>query len=459
MAKKKVHDVEPQQFAASIEPVGIENYMIDAYHQYKCYIVAGRVCCNYLDGFLNVYKRALYAAYKECRTHFIKSATLEGVVIGKYNPHGEAYSSICKLVNYGFLAKGSSFENNMGTVRIEASAKRYTEVMLSPVSEILFLNSELLPYVDYVETELSTVDNKYYEPLFLPALTPGVYTAVVETSEFESYMALKAKPVYPRYAVLSLLDYIMHYLKIGIFDPKLLYYQYHNMILRCNENDADSKFSATFSAPTEMDENGDIHIKATLPFVQMQNALKNIPFEDRTGTLTDIVVPGKYYDSSKFIKTVNFNTKAFKLLDTDYTNVIMCDYPVQYAVKILLHNLRDLIFPRYFKDKIDKCNALIKEYQLLLEVRHKYVDLHIPYENMSKDEQAIAAKHKVNTFLTIEKKIEQLQNELKVYEERSKDIPGEILKLYEDAYKKVKKYLDEYFEENGIVLYDITPQE
>lgn len=458
MAKRKVEpERAPEQFAASVEPVGIENYMIDAYHEYKCYIIAGRVCCNYLDGFLNVYKRILYSAYKICRTHFIKSATLEGDVIGKYNPHGEVYSSICKLVNYGFLAKGSSFENNMGTVRIEASAKRYTEVMLSPVSEILFLNNELLPYVDYAETELSTVDNKYYEPLFLPALTPGVYTAVAETSEFESYMALKAKPVYPRYAVLSLLDYIIHYIKTGVFDPTLLYYQYHNMILRNNQTDASSKFATTFVTPTEVDESGDVHIKATLPFVQMINALKNVPFEDRTGTITDIVVPGKFYNSENFIKTVNFNTKAFKLLDKDYKNVVMCDYPVQYAVKILLHNLRDIVFPRYFKDKIEKCENMIKEYQLLLQVRHKYVDLHIPYDQMDKDEQVVAAKHRVNTFLTIEKKIEQLQEELDLYKKRCSDIPNEILLLYEDAYKKVKKYLDEYLQENGVVLYDITP--
>ena len=453
---KKTEDSKPASIAASIQPTPIEEYMIDSYHKYKCYIIAGRVCCNYRDGFLNIYRRILYSAFNKCRTHFIKSATLEGDVMGNYSPHGGAYSSICKLVNFGFLEKQGSFENNMGLLKIEASAKRYTEVMLSPISEILFLNNDLLPYVDYAETELSTVNNKNYEPLFLPVLVPGVYTSIGEMSEFESYMALKTKPVYPRYNVLSLLEYIIRYLTTGEFVNSLLYYQYHNLLLRSNEDDTLSKFSVSFSFPTYKDDDNNVHITATLPFVQMSTLLKDVPYEDCTGSLTDILIPEKYFDLEDFTKTVNFNVKAFKLLDQDYQNVIMTDYPIQYAVKVILHNLKDIIFPRYFEDNIRKRENILSDYNMLLNIRNKYMKESISFDSMSKEEQTIASKYRVNTFLTIEDKIDHIQKEINEFKTRSKNIDKEILMLYKDAYKKVKKYIEEYSRSNDLVWQDIT---
>ena len=457
MANKKQKDnFDVDQIAASIEPVDIKDYMIDYYHQYKSYIIAGRVCCNYMDGFLNVHKRILYAAYKYCRNHLLKSATLAGKVVGEFSPHGDCYSSLCKLVSQGLLVNASSFENNFGVLKISAAAPRYTETMLTPIAETLFLNSDLLPYVDYAETELSTADVKYFEPVFLPALVPGIYTAIAETSEFSSYMALKAKPVYPKYAVLSILDYVIHYLKTGIFEPSLLYYQHHNIIKKNTNNDYDTEFSETFACPIEMDEDNNVHLLSTLPFVKMISILKNIPYEDLTTMSTDIVIPKKYYSKIKFTKNINFNVKAFKLINNDYSNVIMVDYPIQFAIKVILNNLKNIIYPRYFTDKINKTKESIKEYQLLKQVHHKYVDLHIPYDQMNKEEQAVANKHRISTFMKIDDKINSLQDELKIYEERSKDIDGEILKLYTDAKEKCKKYLDEYWKENDITLYDIS---
>ena len=461
MAKKKQEDeFDSTQLAASIEPVDIKDYMIDYYHRYKCYIIAGRVCCNYMDGFLSVHRRILYAAYKYCRTHLLKSATLDSKVIGEFSPHGGAYSSICKLVDQGFLVNASSFNNNMGIFRISAAAPRYTETMLTQIAELLFINPELLPYVDYEETELSTVDNKYYEPLYLPALVPGIYTAIAEGSEFSSFMALKAKPVYPRYAVLSILDYIIYYLQTGKFEPSLLYYQYHNMIKKNTNNDYDSLFGETFKCPVEIDsKEHEVHILSTLPFVQMGVALKGLPYEDHTTGHTDIVIPEKNYSKtvrSKLTKTVNFNVKAFKLLNSDYTNVKMVDYPIQYAVRILLNNFKNIIFPRYFTDKITKCKETIKEYELMKQVHTKYVDQHIPYDQLNKDEQAICNKHRIVSFMKIDEKIKELNNDLNSYVDRSQNIDKEILDMYIKAKEKTQKYLNTYWEEEGVKLYDVT---
>lgn len=457
MAKKKQQqvNVDPNQpFASEITPTDIPKFMISSYHQYISYIASGRIACNVLDGFKNIYRRILYAASQVCRDHNVKSAKLDGDTTGNYSPHGDCYSSIVKLVSNGFLIGKGSFANNMGVDSIGAAAARYTEVRLNPLAEVLFMNRELMPYVQYAETELSTEKEKIYEPTFLPVLVPGIYTSIIETGEFDNNMALKLSLVYPRYAVLSLLNYVIKYLKEGIWDCSLLYYQYHNMVKRAS-TDVKAKFEEEFKVPASEDEDGKIHLLSTLPLVQMDSILKGIPFEDHSTSVTDIVFDKKYF-TSKFKKTVKFNVKGYKLVNNDYDNVILYEYPIRYAMQIILNTLKTFLFPRCFQDKEQKILKNIKEHELLRTVRTKYVEHHIPFDQLGKDEQDVASKHYSSTFMTIEKKLDQLNKDLETIKYRAQHIDDEILKLYEDAYDKTSKFLSNYIKKNNIKIYDVT---
>ena len=453
--QKEENQNSQQNIANEIIIKEIPEFLINSYEQYISYITAGRATCNYMDGFLNIYRRTLYAAYKICRTHYIKGATLNSNVSGHYSPHGESPSATISLVSNGFIDIQGSNENNMGVEYADAAAPRYIEVKLNPIAEILFLNNDLLPYVDYNLSELSTPENEIYEPLWLPVLLPGMYTGIANSCEFESYMEKNAKPIYPRYAVLTLLNYVINYLKTGEFNKDLVYYQYHNMYKKCN-NDIDQKFECEFKCAIEIDNKDNVHIKAKAPFMNMVTKLKNIPYTDLTSEYTDIVFPKKYYDANKMKSLVRFNCLAYKLLSNDYTKVLLKSYSLRYSIIVILNNLKNILFPRYFDDKIRKIKDDIKERQLLQIAHDKYVNQKIPYDQMNDDEKKVLGKHRAATFVNIQNKINQLNNDLQVYINRNKNIDQEILQLYENAKEKTTKYMKEYWKEEKVKYYDVT---
>ena len=453
--KKQTVSISPEQpVASSVILTDIPEYMVSSYYQYISYIASGRIACNIFDGFKNIYRRILYASSKLCRDHNVKSNRLSGDVSGKYSPHGDCYTSIVKAVQNGMLIGRGNFGNSMGVEVDGPGAPRYTEVRLNPISEVIFMNRELMPYVPYIETEMSKEEDRLYEPLFLPVLLPGIYTALAPTAEFDNNMALKLSLIYPRYAVLSLLNYVLKYLKEGVWDPSLLYYQFHNIVKQAT-TDIQSKFEVEFKAPASEDEDGNVHLLSTLPLVQMDVMLKNIPYEDHTTYKTDISFAKKYF-SNKFKKLVKFNVKGYRLIENDYQNVILHDYPIRYSIEIILNTLKTYLFPNCFKDKEQKILDKIKEHELLKSVREKYVNQNISYDQMTKEEQAVAAKHYSSTFMTIEDKIQQLNEDLNVIRKRAQNIDGEILNLYEDAREKTSKYLAKYMKDSKIQIYDVT---
>ena len=169
----------------------------------------------------------------------------------------------------------------------------------------------------------------------------------------------------------------------------------------------------------------------------METLLSNVPYEDHTSNKTDIVFDKKYY-TKKFESTVHFNSKAYKVINNNYEDVVLYDYPIRYSIEIILNNLKEILFPRYFKDKEIKIREQIKEFQLLKIVR------------------TCAGRHSSSTFMTIEKKLEKLNEELNVLLKRASNINNEILMLYKDAKIKVQEYLKKYYKDNDIVIYDIT---
>ena len=438
--------------------VEIEEFMKVNYSKYLSYIASGRMCVG-LDGMKAIHRRILFAALNICRNNNVKSMRLAGETTGKYSPHGDCYGSICTLVSNGFLIGKGSFDNNLGVENESAAAPRYTEIRLNPLAQTLFLNKDLLPYVDYIESELSTIEDKYYEPLYLPVLVPGVYSSLSDVAEFDSGMALKLSLKYPRYSIQSLINYIINYLKTGKFNPKLLYYQFHNIIKQA-ETDVLNEDRVKFKIPIEVDGVGNVHLLSTLPFTDMANVLKDVSFQDLTKMKTDIVIANRYYktlkEAGKFETTVSFKAKAYEVTNGDYTNVVLHDYPIRYAIEVIIDRLKNILFPRYFASKISDIENKIKEYQFLYSIYLKHFQNKVPYEQMEEAEQASLGKHTATAFITSHKKIESLQEELEGYIKRSKNIDKEILDLYTAAATETDAYIKKIQKDDDVTFIDIT---
>jgi len=134
------------------------------YKKYGNYINSSRAIPFIKDGCKPVERRVLLSAYEIARSKTIKSARLDGYVIGHYHPHGSVYGTIVNLVHQGFLDGQGNFGTKIGVEPCGAAASRYTEVKLAPwVKKLAF------EYIDYVEKEESDLDP---EPKYIPTLLP-----------------------------------------------------------------------------------------------------------------------------------------------------------------------------------------------------------------------------------------------------------------------------------------------
>jgi len=134
------------------------------YRDYGLYVNYSRSFPLSVDGLKPVERRILLSAYEIARDKFIKSARVDGHVIGHYHPHGSSYGSIVQLVNQGFLAGQGNFGNNAGVESSPAAAMRYTEIRLSK-----FINDLTFKLIDYVPVQDGELDD---EPAFLPTMLP-----------------------------------------------------------------------------------------------------------------------------------------------------------------------------------------------------------------------------------------------------------------------------------------------
>lgn len=437
-----------------------DEFLVESYRKYIDYTTAGRNACNYLDGFLNVQRRILYAASKICPPgRFIKAHSLGSDVSKNYSPHGDQSSSnsIISMVSNGFLDIVGSPENDMGVEYVPSAAPRYYNVSLSEISSIIFLNKDLLPYVDYAETELSSPDNRIFEPTFLPVLVPGVNTAVGINSKVETYFEKGFQVAYPKYSVLSLLDYAIKFLETGEFDKSLLFYQVRNLVKRVY-TDSDVEFSETFRFPYRV-EDDDVRILAKPPLpVQnyMETMLKNVPYVDYTNSVTDIVFPLKFLEQVKMSVERKFKVRAYKIVDSEFFTVVVKPFTLQDAFATIISTFKDVLFPRYFESSIEKMKTTISEYEMLKTIRDEYIEKGVPFSKIPADMQVVAGKHRVSTLMQCEEKISKARKELEAMEKRSKKIPREILKLYRDARDRVSGILSRYWKEKDIVFYDVS---
>lgn len=130
--------------------------------KYGTLTIEDRAIPDYRDGLIPVYRRCLWAAYKQHNADkLVKTARLVGDVLGKYHPHGDtavvnALRNLIQAANPLFVGGGNwgSFDDPKSI-----AAMRYTQVRLSSLSKACFFNPyqlkalELIPNFDGEEEE------------------------------------------------------------------------------------------------------------------------------------------------------------------------------------------------------------------------------------------------------------------------------------------------------------------
>lgn len=149
-------------------------YTTNAYLAYGAAVLKGRALPDVRDGQKPVQTRILYSMDQiglSSSTKHMKSARIVGDVLGKYHPHGDsaAYEALVRMsqdfsLRYPLIDGQGNFGSRDGD---GAAAMRYTEVRLTPLSELL-LSEVKLGTVDFKKNYDGTMD----EPVVLPARLP-----------------------------------------------------------------------------------------------------------------------------------------------------------------------------------------------------------------------------------------------------------------------------------------------
>lgn len=135
------------------------------YKEYGQYVNSSRAFPLDIDGLKPVERRILLSAYQIAKDRFVKSARVDGHVIGNFHPHGSVYFTIAQLVRQGFLNGQGNFGCNIGVEPEPPAASRYTECRLSR-----FVLDLVFKYISHVKWEVNDLSQK--EPSYLPTMFP-----------------------------------------------------------------------------------------------------------------------------------------------------------------------------------------------------------------------------------------------------------------------------------------------
>ena len=157
---------------SSIFSVSLSDQVQEDYLAYSMSVIVGRAIPSLTDG-LKPAARRILTAMKWLNLkpdgRYMKSARVEGEVMGKLHPHGSAYGTIVTLAapwnNLLPLIEG---QGNFGDSTCSAAASRYTECKLSPFSwETLLDDSDIWRTMD-------NYDGSLQEPVELNVKVPTV---------------------------------------------------------------------------------------------------------------------------------------------------------------------------------------------------------------------------------------------------------------------------------------------
>ncbi len=158
----------------TVREVHIETEMREAYLDYAMSVIVSRALPDVRDGLKPVHRRILYAMSQlglRSTSHYRKSATVVGEVLGKYHPHGDVavYDSMVRLAqDFSMRYPLIDGQGNFGSVDGDApAAMRYTEARMAAIAD------EMLVDLDRDTVDFGpNYDGNEQEPSVLPARLP-----------------------------------------------------------------------------------------------------------------------------------------------------------------------------------------------------------------------------------------------------------------------------------------------
>src|SRR5687767_8944692 len=169
-------DTPPEQPQDRVLPRLIEEEMRTSFLNYSMSVIVQRALPDVRDGLKPVHRRILFAMNEEGLTAgrpYKKSATVVGVVLGKYHPHGDmaVYEAMVRMVqDFSLRYPLVDGQGNFGSIDGDnAAAYRYTEARLTPLA------MELLRDIDKETVRfVPNFDDQREEPTVLPAKVPNL---------------------------------------------------------------------------------------------------------------------------------------------------------------------------------------------------------------------------------------------------------------------------------------------
>lgn len=138
-------------------------------YDYGIDLIEDRVLADFRDGLKPAQRRILWAA-KDLKAYFdsktVKSARILGDTMGKYHPHGSAYSSLITMVNSEYPVMFG--QGNWGSLTDDAAADRYTEAKISEIGMKMLecgFATELVP----------NYGGDLLEPIIIPTRFPAFF--------------------------------------------------------------------------------------------------------------------------------------------------------------------------------------------------------------------------------------------------------------------------------------------
>ena len=151
----------------------IKNIFDRNFLEYASYVIKDRAIPDLEDGLKPVQRRILHTLFEKDDGKFHKVANIVGECM-KYHPHGDAsiYSALVVLANKELFIDR---QGNFGNIYTgdEASAPRYIECRVTPLSKTVFYNPKLTEWAD-------SYDGRNKEPVLFPAKIPTILVTGAE---------------------------------------------------------------------------------------------------------------------------------------------------------------------------------------------------------------------------------------------------------------------------------------
>lgn len=435
----------------------MDNLIPKLYREYGIYVNHSRAFPDSIDGLKPVERRVLLSAYTMARDKFVKSARVDGNTLGRWHPHASSYSTICQLVNQGFLDGQGNFGNNIGVEASPPAAMRYTECKLN--KHIFDMALRLVDYVDWVEAELDD------EPEFFPTMFPLCFLG----KEYTTGIGFGYKTLVPCYDIKDLRNRLLFLL--GKISEKPIIKPVTNCKLLSNDEDFEKllttgKGTIIFQGIFKLEPSKcKAVIKSLPPGKKFETILGKFDKEltnsdigwidesssDHGGThIVFEVLKARNRDQifkafSKKLSDVMTSTVTFDTVVVDHQTRNVKNMSVDNML-VNTYNTYLKVNMRMLKSNEKKINDAISEVKLLEKIKpslKKYIsDKHftidelygiIAEESKVEKEQVkeLFQKYRISKLLTFKADYDELNEKLKTVKDNIKNIDGFVVSQYE----------------------------